>query len=96
MSKHEWRAKAKIAIRIGNLELLSCDENLAYNKLQTHLEICEWGEDSRWVIAIFRPRKEGFDLEFVGERPLADTVDWEQFKKVVKLGFRLASTLETR
>lgn len=92
-----WRAKARFAVRIGNLDLVSCDENLCQNKKQTRAEISQWGEgdEMRWTIAVFDPKKDGgFDLRYVGERPLDEKIDQTVFTTLVFIGFKLCKTLE--
>lgn len=89
-----WRDKAQIAVRHGDLELLSCDKQLGYAGIQTHMEISKWTGDSRCVIAVFYPVKDGHDLRFVDDRPLSDNIDWDEFKRMIKLGFELSELLE--
>lgn len=84
MSDH-WRIEAPIAIRISNLELSSC---LKPNSKNNIFEICEWGENHRWVIA-FLKRCENPYIEFVGDRPMAKSVNWKTFKKLCKLAYQL-------
>lgn len=53
-----------------------------------HLEICLWFADgrSKYVIAYWIPDSEGYDLKFVGERPLMANVDWNVFKRLAVQG----------
>ena len=79
MSDKSWRAELPVAIRIGNLELTASDYS-------GKMEICEWGESSRWVIAhLARGGDSGLDVEFIGFRPLAETVCWDEFKRMLEL-----------
>ena len=49
--------------------------------------ICLWDEEGgyKWTIAMFVPHSEGgFDLHFVGDRPLDKRVKWKHLRKIVK------------
>ncbi len=78
-------------VRIGNLELSTCDKHLTQSGTLDHAEICQWGDKNghKWTIAYFQPHSEGYDLKFVGERPLVKGVRWLEFKKLVRLGYDL-------
>jgi hypothetical protein len=54
--------------------------------------ICLWSADGKfkWTVAYFEKGAEGFDLRFVGDRPLDSRVDWDHFRELVILGQRLA------
>lgn len=54
--------------------------------------ICLWSQDGKfkWTVAYFHKGKEGFDLQFVGDRPLDSRVNWDHFRELVILGQRLA------
>ena len=61
-------------------------------ELNESLHICLWSEDGKfkWTIAYFYRGKEGYDLQFVGDRPLDSRVNWDHFRELVILGQRLA------
>ncbi len=49
--------------------------------------ICLWDEEGKykWTIALFVPDREGgFELQFVGDRPLDKRVKWKHLRKIVK------------
>ena len=54
--------------------------------------ICLWSEDGKfkWTVAYFAKGSEGYDLRFVGDRPLDSRVNWDHFRELVILGQRLA------
>lgn len=56
------------------------------------LEICLWDEHgtSKCTIAAFEGDKEGYELKFVGSRPLDKRVSWKHFRKLVKQGQKIA------
>ena len=61
-------------------------------ELTEDLHICLWSSDGKfkWTVAFFCEGKEGYDLRFVGDRPLDSRVDWVHFRELVILGQRLA------
>lgn len=61
-------------------------------ELNDNLHICLWSEDGKckWTVAYFLKGKEGYDLHFVGDRPLDSRVNWEHFRELVILGQRIA------
>jgi hypothetical protein len=61
-------------------------------ELNDTLHICLWSEDGKfkWTIAFFYKGKEGYNLHFVGDRPLDSRVNWDHFRELVILGQRLA------
>lgn len=54
--------------------------------------ICLWSEDGKfkWTIAYFVKHKEGYDLTFIGDRPLDSRVNWDHFRELVTLGQQFA------
>ena len=44
----------------------------------------------KWTVAYFAKGSEGYDLRFVGDRPLDSRVNWDHFRELVILGQRLA------
>lgn len=86
---HEWKKQRRWAWRSGQLEVGSCDERLSYSGPQVLAEISQWADDdrSRWVIAVFRPKKDGgWDLEIM-ERALK--ANWRDLKRCSRVGFML-------
>ena len=63
----------QINFRIDNLELRSCGEHLLSVKPHTTCEIVKWKKSGLkeycYVVAYWKRNKEGFDLQFVGDRP---------------------------
>jgi hypothetical protein len=50
--------------------------------------ICLWSENGeyKWTIALFNRHKEGYDLTFVGDRPLDPRVNWTHFREIIEQG----------
>lgn len=82
-----WRAKQDWRFRFGQLELGSCDQHLSYGGEQDRAEISKWeaSNKSRYVVAHFRRLADGFELVWIGDRPLE--CDWEDFRRAAELGF---------
>ena len=61
-------------------------------ELGKDLHICLWDVHGKfkWTIAYFIADKEGYDLHFVGDRPLDGRVDWEHFRELVVQGQQIA------
>lgn len=61
-------------------------------ELAPNLHICLWNEDGvfKWTIALFDWTREGYELRFIGDRPLDRRVNWEHFREVVEQGQRIA------
>lgn len=91
VSNKEWRSKCKIAVRIGDLDLLSCDSRLTTEGPQDRLEICQWGEDSRWAIAVIEKNGGDTDLRFISDRPFR--VDRSIFWELAEMAYSLINTL---
>lgn len=67
-------------------------------ELTPELQICLWNEAGhhKWTIAYFHEGKDGFDLHFVGDRPLDPRVNWNHLLELVKQGFQLARKLNKK
>lgn len=61
-------------------------------ELNDRLNICLWSEDGKfkWTVAYFFADRDGYNLRFVGDRPLDSRVNWDHFRELVILGQRLA------
>lgn len=61
-------------------------------ELTENLHICLWDEkgEYKWTIAMWSKGKEGFSLEFIGDRPLNKRVQWKKLKAVIKQGQKIA------
>ena len=61
-------------------------------ELTENLHICLWDEkgEYKWVIAMWSKGKEGYSLEFIGDRPLNKRVKWKKLKAVIKQGQKIA------
>ena len=59
------------------------------------LAIVLWSEDGTccWTIAWWTRGKEGYELSFVGDRPLDKRVKWKAFKRCVKQGQKIADEM---
>lgn len=79
----------KFSYKFNNLELRSCDEHLMSSGQHNTAEISEWfNSESCYVIAYFENTSEGYNLRFVGDRPLGESVNWKEFGKLIKIGYR--------
>lgn len=85
----------KFSYRLGNLEARLTSPSLVGEPEPNcyTVDIKQWStepsSDGRpycWSIAYFVRHKEGWDLQFVGNRPFADTVDWTIFGKLAREG----------
>ena len=70
------------------LELRMC-------RLNERLEILLWNSSHEhcWSIAAWHRKSEGFELHFIGDRPLDKRVKWKAFKKCVKQGQDIADEM---
>jgi hypothetical protein len=61
-------------------------------ELTNDLHICLWDEKGmyKWTIALWNMTEKGFELRFVGPRPLDGRVDWEHFRELIVQGQRMA------
>ena len=61
----------KFSIRIEDLELRSCGEHLLTEGVEhTRAEIVQWeNEEYCWTLAYWNKNSNGYNLEFVGNRP---------------------------
>jgi len=61
-------------------------------ELTDNLHICLWSPDGthKWTIALWSRDKEGYDLHFIGPRPLDERVRWKHFRKLIKQGQKIA------
>lgn len=81
----------RFSYRLGQLEARLTDAHLmSYVEGKDYtVDICQWAEDNdhQWSIAYFNRSSDGWDLKFVGNRPLKlDTTQWLDFKRVVTEG----------
>jgi hypothetical protein len=74
--------------KLGNLELKSCDDHLLSDFPHTTAEIVQYShlEKNHWAIAYWIKDKEGYNLQFVGRRPLDKEVNIEDFFKLISEG----------
>jgi len=70
-----------IHYRIGNLELRD-------NHAKT-LEIVRWEDGQCWTLLSFQPDKStgAYQVQFVGDRPLDDGVNWHHLRHLIKAGY---------
>jgi len=82
----------QFSFRIDNMELRSCGKNLLQNQEHNTAEIIYWEKDKEekdycYVIAYYEISKDNnVDLQFVGDRPFSEKIDWNQFYKIAKQG----------
>lgn len=79
----------KFNLRIEDLELRSCGKHFLSDSEHNRAEIVKWSNDTDkkeycWTVAYWNEGKEGYDLQFVGDR-LFD-VDSGLFMKLAKQG----------
>lgn len=78
--------------RIGNLEVKSnevggkCDDKSAASIVRWWDKEDEPDTKCCITIAYWKRDKEGYELQFVGDRPLDNEVDWPDFRFLVKIG----------
>lgn len=41
-----------------------------------------------YTIALFEHNRDGVDLRFIGRRPLEKSVDWAEFEKLARKGYK--------
>lgn len=81
----------KFNIRIDNLEVRSCNENLLSVGDHTKAEIVKWEDEaSCYTLAYWTKDSEGYDLQFVGNRPFG--ADWRLFMDLAQQGQKLLDT----
>lgn len=76
-------------LRIEDLEVRSCNNNLMPNGKHERAEIVKYSHDTDgkefcWTVAYWIKEKEGYNLKFVGGRPF--NVYGELFMKIAKQG----------
>lgn len=61
-------------------------------ELSVDLHICLWSEDGtfKWTVAHFYVTSDGFEIRFVGDRPLDSRVNWEHFHELIIQGQQIA------
>ncbi len=73
-------------MRIGHLEVRTCDKKLTSNGVHKTAEIVCWIEgDTCYTLASWKKHKEGFELNFVGDRPF-NIDDKDTFWDIAKFG----------
>ena len=57
-------------------------------ELTENLHICLWSKNGKlkWTIAYWQRLNDGYNLHFVGNRPLDLRVNWEHFRELIALG----------
>jgi len=65
------------AIKTGDLEYLDGHINL-YSEDGTY----------KWSISYFVSHSDGWDLKFVGKRPFDARVDWDEFQRLIWVGYK--------
>lgn len=75
----------KFNLRKDNLEVRSCNENLLSGGDHTTAEVVKWDVEERpSCLAYWTKDSEGYDLQFVGNRPF--DVDEQLFMELAKQG----------
>lgn len=64
-------------------------------ELNAELHILLWSfeGDYKWTIAYWVQGREGYNLHFIGDRPLDPRVNWEHFGELVRQGQAMADKL---
>ncbi len=79
-----------LSLRIGHLELRTCDENLLQRRELVTAEVIRWEKQTDkpgeycYVLAMWRRSKEGYSMEFIGGRPFDAPQD--VFWRLAKFG----------
>lgn len=79
-------------VTIGNLTLRSCGTHLLQGGEHYTAEIVKWfGEDKKkcYTIAYYIEKSEGYDLKFVGMRPLSEEVNKDDLFYLIGSGYKL-------
>ena len=77
-------------IKIKNIELRSCNEQLFSKGRHTTAEIVKWNIDHCYTIAYW---KDG-DLKYVGIRPLDVIINNEDFNYLIRQGYELMGLMK--
>ncbi len=72
----------KLSMRIGNAELRTCTEQLMLEGDHVTAEVIYWQGESCFTLASWTKGEEGFDLRFVGNRPLEHSSPAVMFKLI--------------
>lgn len=75
-----------LRLRMGNLEVRTCDEHLIGDFPHTTMEIVQWETESCYTIAFWSSDKEGYRLRFVCDRPFKYNVDPVDFMRLAAFG----------
>ena len=75
----------KLSMRIGGTELRTCTKQLMLEGEHVTAEIIQWSSESCFTLASWTKGKEGFDLHFIGNRPLEYSNPTVLFK-LIKVG----------
>ena len=81
--------KAITKMKLGKLELRDCGHG--YHEIVSWFSHDLLGKRtmSCYTLAYWVRDGEGYDLRFVGGRPLEDSVNWERFGKLAKRGQKI-------
>jgi hypothetical protein len=60
-----------------------------------HLHVNLWSANNscKWTIGRFVKDQEGYDFQFIADRPFHDRVNWEHFREVVEQGQAIADKM---
>jgi hypothetical protein len=88
-------AKTALSENVYSSESKSCrlsNDVFLPLELTKSLHICLWSEDNsyKWTIGYFEQDDEGPWFKFVGDRPLDERVNWNDFHEMIRLGYSLA------
>ena len=79
----------EISFRIGNLEVRK------RTTVNPYLEIVQWEEETCWTIAYWSRHKDGYyQMQFIGNRPFDERVDWKDFGQLAKTGQSFLNDLD--
>lgn len=81
--------------RIGNLELRStCARPIEFGSERDHVtaEIIQWVKNDLHCHTIAywlhdQPKEVGYELKFISDRPMGEEVNWDDFRKLVGVGY---------
>lgn len=73
-------------IRIKDLAVRSCNDILSYTQPHTTGEIVKFSIQGCYTIAFWAKNEEGFDLNFVGNRPFEKDINRSDFMELAAIG----------
>jgi len=88
----------KFSFRLGNIEIRSCNKILTSKGDHVTAEIVEWldHDSTCFTIAYFKNTTEGFEMKFILDRPVRDSVNWVDLGVLIRKGYELLESYSKR